>query len=511
MDKATEEELAERRRLARLMGGPEALDRLHAAGKRSARERLDLLLDEGSFEEIGVHGRSQHPGLRDRTPADGLVAGSGRIDGRIVYVVSEDATVLAGTRGRVAEAKIARIRELALAHRKPFIALQEAGAGRFQESNGAVAAGMGVRFREHFLLSGVVPQVAGLMGACFGGPSFTAAQSDFVTITRTGFMGMSGPAVVRVGIGLEVSAEEIGGADKVATERGLADHLGETDADSIAAIREVLSYFPSSSDELPPIRPSRPAPGDTEQGQREITALVSDNHRRAYDMRKLLRLIVDDGKLTPYKESYGPNLITAWARIAGRAVGIVANQPMQLAGALDEKAAVKARRFIDICDAFHIPIVSLIDCPGFLVGPDIEDRRMVVLASQLLNSIVSATVPKVTVILRKAIGLAYIALGGKSTKPDRIVAWPTARFDVMGTAAGVELVHGKEIAKASDPAAKRAEILKKVEAQSSAYLAAEMALIDDVIHPTETRRVIIHALDCTADRVAPGFKRRIMP
>lgn len=511
MDRATEEELEERRQAARQMGGPKAIEQLRKAGKLTARERIDALVDPGSFEEVGILARSQHGGLRDRTPADGLVTGSGRIDGRIVYVASEDATVLAGTRGRVAEAKVARMRELALTHKKPFIAIQEAGAGRFQESNGAVAAGMGVRFREHFALSGVVPQVAALMGACFGGPSFTAVQSDFVTITKTGFMGMSGPAVVRVGIGLEASAEEIGGAERVAIERGLADHLGESDRDSIAAIRQVLSYFPSSSDELPPRREPRPAPVDTEEGQREIVALVSDNHRRAYDMRKLLRLIVDDGELTPYKPLYGPNLLTAWGRIEGRPVGIVANQPMQLAGALDQKAAIKARRFIDVCDAFHIPLVSLVDCPGFLVGPDIEDQRMVVLASQLLNAIVGASVPKVTVVLRKAIGLAYIALGGRSTLPDRIVAWPTARFDVMGTAAGVELVHGKEIARAEDPAAKRAEILKSVEAQSSAYLAAEMALIDDVIHPAETRRVIAHALDCAEGRLVPGFKRRIMP
>lgn len=511
MDHATGEELEKRRIAARLMGGVDAVDRLHDAGKLSARERLDALLDRDSFVEIGIHARSQHPGLHDRTPADGLVAGSGRIDGRIVYVVSEDATVLAGTRGRVAEAKIARIRELARTHRKPFIALMEAGAGRFQESNGAVAAGMGMRFREHFELSGLVPQVAALMGACFGGPSFTAAQSDFVTITRTGFMGMSGPAVVRVGIGLEVSADDIGGPERVAAERGLVDHLGESDADSIAAIREVLSYFPASSHELPPVREPRPAPVETEEGAREITALVPDNHRRAYDMRKLVRLITDDGHLTAYKPLYGRNLLTGWARIEGRPVGIIANQPIQMAGALDEKAAIKARRFIDICDAFHIPIVSLVDCPGFLVGPEIEDQRMVVLASQLLNAMIGASVPKVTVVIRKAIGLAYIALGGRATGPDRLLAWPTARFDVMGTAAGVELVHGREIARAEDPTAKRAEILARVEAQSSAYLAAEMALIDDVIHPAETRRAIAHALDCARDRVQPGFKRRIMP
>lgn len=510
MDGKILKELDERRRAARAMGGAAAIAQLRTAGKLTARERIDVLLDPGSFQEIGLLARSQHPDLNHRTPADGLVAGSGTIDGRAVYVTSEDATILAGTRGRVAEAKMVRVRELALAHRKPFIALMEAGASRFQENGGAIAAAMGTRFREHFDLSGVVPQAAALMGACFGGPSFTAAQSDFVTIVRgSGFMGMSGPAVVRVGIGLETTAEELGGAERVAVERGMCDHLGETEVESLAAIRTVLSYLPSSCDERPPLTAPVPAPVESAAGRQEIAALVSDNQRRAYDMRALVRLIVDGGVYTPYKELYGPNLITAFARMAGQPVGIVASNPMVMAGALDEKAAIKARRFVDICDAFHVPLVFLTDCPGFLVGPAVEQQRMVVLASQLLNAVIGASVPQVTVVLRKAIGLAYIALGGRATRPDGIAAWPIARFDVMGTPAGVELVHGKEIARAPEPAKRRAEIIETVEARSSAYVAAEMALIDDVIHPAETRDFILSTL--ARARITPGFKHRIMP
>ncbi|MBA4790729.1 MAG: carboxyl transferase domain-containing protein [Pseudomonadota bacterium] len=512
MDKKILDELDARRGVARAMGGEAAIAQHKAAGKLTARERLDLLLDPGSFEEIGLLARSQHPDLKARTPADGLIAGSGTIDGRTVYVTSEDATILAGTRGRVAEAKTVRVRELALIHKKPFIALMEAGAGRFQENGGAIAAAMGTRFREHFELSGVVPQVAALMGACFGGPSFTAVQSDFVTIVRgTGFMGMSGPAVVRVGIGLETTADEIGGAEHVAVERGMVDHLGESEAESIAAIRHILSYLPSSSDERPPSVAPVPAPIETPEGRAEIEAIVSENHRRAYDMRVLLRLLVDGGAYTPYRELYGPNLITAFARMGGESVGIIASNPLFMAGAMDEKSAIKARRFIDICDAFHIPLVFLTDCPGFMVGPVVEQQRMVVLASQLLNAVIGASVPQVTVVLRKAIGLAYIALGGRATRPDGIAAWPTARFDVMGTAAGVELVHGKEIARAAEPAKRRAEIIEQVEAKSSAYMAAEMALIDDVIHPAETRDFILKTLKRARARIVPGFKRRIMP
>lgn len=512
MDERILSELTTRRSEARAMGGPERLEKLRAGGKLNARERLDLLLDPGSFTEIGVLARSQHPDLRDRTPADGLVAGYGTIDGRTVYVTSEDASVLAGTRGRVAEAKTVRIRELAFQHNKPFIALMEAGAGRFQENNGAIAAGIGNRFREHFRLSGRVPQVAAVMGACFGGPAFTAAQSDCTVLVKgTGFIGMSGPPVVKVGIGQDVTNDELGGADVSARLTGQADHVAEDDADCLRFIREFLSFFPSSCFEAPPRAEPAAAAVDTPEGRRHIRQIVSENHRRAYDMREVIALLVDGGHSFPYRPLYGPSLITAWARMGGQPVGIIASNPMQMAGVICEKAAQKVRKFVDICDAFHIPLVFLTDCPGFLVGPDMERHRMVSLASRLLNSVIAASVPKVTVILRKAIGLAYLALGGKTMSPDAIVAWPTARFDVMGPAAGVELVYGREIAASADPKARRAELLREADEAASAYLAAEMALIDDVIDPAETRAVILGALARCRDRSPPGFKHRIDP
>jgi acetyl-CoA carboxylase carboxyltransferase component len=512
MDDSTLDELERKRREARAMGGPQALEKLRQNGKLNARERLDILLDSGSFVEIGLLARSQHPSLNHRTPADGCVAGYGTIDGRTVYVTSEDFTVLAGTRGRVAEAKTVRIRDLAYQHNKPFIALMEAGAGRFQENNGAASAALGHRFREHYRLSGRVPQVAAIMGACFGGPSFTAMQSDYVSMVRgTGFLGMSGPPVVKVGIGQDVTPDQIGGGEKSARETGQVDHLAEDEADCLRNIREFLSFFPSSCFDRPPESAARPAPVDTPEGKEKITKLVSDNHRRAYDMEELLTLLVDDGKLFHYRRLYGPNLITAWARMDGQPVGFIANNPMHMAGVLEYKAAHKARKFIDTCDAFHIPLVFLTDCPGFLVGPEIERERMVSLASRFLNTLIAATVPKITVVLRKAIGLAYLAMGGRVMAPDALVAWPTARFDVMGPAAGVELVYGKEIAASSDPKAKRAELLKQADAASHAYLAAEMALIDDVIHPAETRAVILGALARRRDTLVPGFKHRIDP
>ena len=512
MDKKTLDELEARRAAGRRMGGPDRLERLAKQNKLDARTRLDILLDPGSFSELGVLGRSPHPDLHDRTPADGLIAGKGTIDGRLVYVCSEDASVVGGTRGRTAEAKISRLRELALKHAAPYIALMEAGAGRFQENNGAAAAAIGNRFREHMRLSGRVPQVAAIMGACFGGPSFTAAQSDFVPMTKnSGFMGMSGPAVVRVGIRKTVTPDELGGWQMSSEVTGQADYVGEDDRDVLLSIRKFLSYFPSNCDSLPPRLAPEPALCDTEDGAEALNALVPDNHRRAYDMHRLIELIVDGGQSFPFRPAYGKGLLTHFARFDGHTVGLVANNPMHWAGAMDDKAANKLRKFVDTCNAFHIPLVFLTDCPGFIVGPEIEEKRMVSLAARILNSVASSEVPKVTVVIRKAIGLAYLALGGKTMGPDRLVAWPTAQFDVMGPAAGVELTYGQQIREADSPDDKRRELLAQAEEDASAYIAAEQGLIDDIIRPDETRATIIEALESAHATRRTGFVSRIDP
>lgn len=512
MENSTIDELNRRRAEAVKMGGQDKIDALHQKNKLTARERIDLLLDPDTFQEIGLLARSQHPTLRDRTPADGVICGSGKIHGRPVYVTSDDYTVIAGTRGRVGEAKTRRIRELSAKHNVPYIALMEAGAGRFQEANGAIAAGIGDRFREHFRLSGHTPVIAAFMGPCFGGPSFTAMQSDFITIVNpTGYMGMSGPPVVKVGIGRDVTAEEIGSAEKAAKETGQVDYMASDEQDCLRSIREFLSYFPNNSDELPPRKDPVPAPVDTPEGYQAIVDIVSDNHRRAYDMEKVIRMIVDGGEIFNYRELYARNLICTWGRVDGEVIGILGNQPKHWAGALDDKAVHKSRKFIELCDAYHIPLVFLTDCPGFIVGPEIENQRMVSLAARFLNTMIATTVPMTTIITRKAIGLAYLAMGGKTMGPDAIVAWPTAQFDVMGPAAGVELTYGKKIAAAVDPAATRAEYMKNAEESASAYIAAEMALIDDVIHPGETRNIIRGVLDRARKTRVAGFKHRVDP
>ncbi len=512
MDKALLDDLARRREAAQHGAKPGAVEKLHALGKLTARERIDVLLDPDSFVEMGVLGRSSHPDLKDRTPADGIVVGHGTIDGRVVYVASDDATVAGGTRGRTGEVKVSRVRAAALAHRAPFIALMEAGAARVQETFGAMAAGMGARFGDHFRMSGQVPQVAAAVGAAFGGPSFTAAQSDFVTIARgTGFLGMSGPLVVKVGTGETVTSDEIGGAEMSSEVTGNADHVGDTERDCLLAIRQFLSYLPSHSGELPPVAAPRPAALDTPEGREKIRALIPDASRQAYDMRKVLALIVDGGELFHCRARYGANLITAFGRIEGQPVGFVASNPQVRGGILDDKTARKARRFVELCDAFHVPLVFVIDAPGFLVGPAIEKQGMVSLAGRMLNAVCAASVPKITIVARKAIGLAYIALCGRVMNPDTLVAWPTAHFDVMGPEAGVELVHGKAIAAAADPVARRAEIMDKLKAESSAYEAAALGLVDDVIDPGETRDVIVRTLRKVAGSRQAGFKHRIDP
>lgn len=314
MDEVTIDGLAARRLRAEGMGGKKYIERAHDLGKLTARQRIDLLLDAGSFVEIGLLSHSQHADSKGRTPADGMLAGSGKIDGRTVYVTADDGTVLAGTRGRVAETKNKRIRDLALKHEKPFVALMEAGAARLQEAYGANAAGLGYRFGDHFKMSGRVPQVGAAVGPSFGGPSFTAAQSDFVPIVKgTGFLGMSGAPVVKVGIGLEVTNEEIGGGEKSAIETGQADFLAETEAECITSIREFLSYLPSNCNEAPPRAAPKPAPVDSPEGREAIAQLVPDNHRRAYEMHKLIGLLVDGDDYFEMKPDRARSVITAFA------------------------------------------------------------------------------------------------------------------------------------------------------------------------------------------------------
>jgi len=508
----TPSEVRARRSKVLEMGGAGKLEKLRAQSKLSVRERLGVLLDPDSFHEIGMHARSRHPELAERTPADGLVTGSGLIDGRPVFVAADDPTVLVGTRGQVAEKKLTRLREMAIRERRPFIMLSEAGAARLQESRGAVSAALGGGLEQHFRMSGHVPQVAVIMGHSFGGPSFTAAMGDFtIKVSGTGYMGMSGPPLVKAGLGQTVTADEIGGDTMAMQTTGQADLVAADDREALLLVRRYLSFFPSSSGQLPPVETPRPAPCDSEAGRERLLGHVPENQRRAYDMRALVEMVVDEDSLFVVRPDYGPGLLTAFTRMEGQPVGLIANNPMHLGGAIDEKGARKARKLIDLCDAFHIPLVFFTDVPGFMVGPDIEKHRMVTHCARLVNALYRTTVPKVTVVLRKAVGMAYIAMCGRACKPDTLVAWPRAFFDVMGPEAGVLIIHGKEIEAAADPAARKAELLEQLARAASAFKAAELGIIDDVIEPDETRQVILHALRRPDRSGTVGFKHAIEP
>lgn len=507
------EAVLQRRNAVLDQASPDKVTALRAQGKLPVRERLDILLDAGSFREIGRLAQSQHPELRARTPADGLICGSGRIEGRPVYVMADDPLVLAGTRGRVAELKVARVRALALAEHAPLVVLSEAGAARLQETRGAVSAGLGEGFEDHLRMSGRVPLVAVMMGAGFGGPSFLASISDTTfVVRRTGFMGMSGPKVVKVGIGIDVTAQDIGGATMSAETTGQAHYVGDDEASTLHAVRRYLAYFPSHSGTRPPRLAARDALCDSAEGAAELLRLVPQSQRRAYSALRLLQIIADEGSLFELSAAYGRSMITALGRLDGRVVGFIANNPAQGAGALTEKTATKQRHFIDLCDAFHVPLVFFTDTPGFLVGPDIERHRMVSLCGRLMSSLLSSTVPKFTIVVRKAVGMAYLAMCGRSARPHLLAAWPTAFFDVMGPEAGVMLLHDKEIAAAPDPAARKEEILASLQEQARAEAAAAMGLIDDVIAPQETRQLLMEALRRSEGAGgAPVFKHRIDP
>ncbi len=512
MDEKVVDDLMRRRKVSLAMGGEAQLLKLKNAKKLSVRERLNLLLDAGTFCEFGMFAHSQYPGLEKRTPADGVVAGSGLINGRRVFVIADDPTVVAGTRGQVGDFKLTRLRDLVLAEKLPLIMLNEAGAARVQETKGAVSAGLGGGFEQHFRLSGLVPQVSVHMGACFGGPSFIGSLGDFTVLVKdAGYMGMSGPTIVKVGIGLDHSADEVGGAEMAMQITGQVDYVAESEIDAIECVRNYLSYMPSSSYQRPPRVTGRPARCESLEGERELLGLVPDNHRHAYDAKKLIALVVDEGSTFEVKKDYGKSMITMLARMNGESVGFLANNPSVRAGAIDDHCAIKARRFIDLCDAFHIPLVFLCDTPGFMVGPEMEKRRMVSLCGRLMTSLIAAKVPKIQIVIRKAVGMAYVAMCGRACRPNAIVAWPTALFDVMGPEAGVMLAHEREISSSDEPLKRKQELLNEFAVSASAYVAAGLALIDDVISPNETRSLILNTINRASASIDTSFRHRVDP
>jgi acetyl-CoA carboxylase carboxyltransferase component len=489
------EDLHERRAAARLGGGAEKIARQHEAGKLTARERIDLLIDPGTFTELGIHAGIHHSvrGLEGKSaPADGVITGYGEVDGRPVAVAAYDFTVMAGSMGMTGELKVTRLRELALTKRMPFVWLLDSAGARIQEAVGSLFAGTGHLFREEVVASGVIPQVAALMGPCAAGTAYIPGLADFVPMVKgRGSMALAGPHLVRAAVGEDVTQEELGGSRVHCRKSGVGDLEVADDAECIARIKQYLSYFPSHCEAPPPRRESADPADRSDEGLLDV---LPESNRKPYDMYDVIARIVDDGDWLDLKPQWAKTIITCLARMGGRPVGIVANQPRQLGGILDNDSADKAARFVNLCDAFGIPLLFLVDVPGFMVGTKVEAAGIIRHGAKMLHAVAAATVPKVTVVIRKAYGAGYYVMNGRAYEPDLIVAWPSAEISVMGAEGAVEIVFRKQVEAAEDPAAKRAELIGAYRELIDVYRAAGNDLIDDVIDPRETRPTVIRAL-----------------
>jgi propionyl-CoA carboxylase beta chain len=495
-DKRRFAELDARDAAALAGGGQARLEKQHAAGKLSARERIDRLLDPGTFVEIGryvTHQATEFGMKEQRVPGDGVVTGHGTIDGRQVFVFAQDFTVLGGSLGAAHAEKIVRVMDHALRVGAPVIGLNDSGGARIQEGVASLA-GYADIFLKNTLLSGVVPQLSCIMGPCAGGAVYSPAITDLVfMVEKTSYMFITGPDVIRAVTHEEVSKEELGGAYAHAAKSGVCHVTAPDDGACLDAVREVLGFLPSNNAEDPPRRPTRD-PVDREAP--ELDTLVPLESQKPYDMRRVIEGAVDDGYLFELHAQFAKNIIVGFARIGGRPVGIVANQPAVLAGVLDIDASVKAARFVRFCDCFNVPLVVWVDVPGFLPGVDQEHRGIIVHGAKLLYAFSEATVPKLTVITRKAYGGAYDVMNSKHIRADVNLAFPSGEIAVMGPEAAVNVVYRAAIESAADPEAARAAFVKDYRARfANPFEAAELGFVDEVIRPRETRKRLAQYLE----------------
>jgi acetyl-CoA carboxylase carboxyltransferase component len=507
------EDLEARRAKIRQGGGAEKIAAQHAREKLTARERIALLVDDGTFVELGIHGRphfSQRAMDGVDAPADGVITGYGKVNERLTAVCAYDFTVMAGSMGMTGELKVTRLRELALRERIPFVWLLDSAGARVQEAAGAMFAGSGHLFREEVVMSGVIPQVAALMGPCAAGTAYIPGLADFVPMVRgRGSMALAGPHLVRAAIGEDVTQEELGGSRVHCRKSGVGDMEASDDQDCIEQIKRYLSYMPQNCEQPPPIRAAGPGSDPIDRREEDLLDVLPQSNRKPYDMYEVIRRIVDDGEYFDMKGQWARTIITCFARFGGRPAGIVANQPKQLGGILDNDSADKAARFVNLCNAFAIPLVFVQDVPGFMVGTKVEAEGIIRHGAKMLHAVANATVPKVTVITRKAYGAGYYVMNGRAYEPDLIVAWPSAEISVMGAEGVVEIAFRKQVDAAEDPAAKKAELVEGFRKIFDVYVAAGNDVIDDVIDPRETRETICRALEMSAGKkVERPWKRQ---
>jgi len=489
-------ELQRRRQESLAGGGPERVARQHEKGCLTARERLELLLDPGSFVEIGTHvtHRSHDFGMEaKRIVGDGVVAGWGTVNGRLIYCFAQDFTVFGGTMSEANAKKICAIMDLAMDNGAPIVGLNDSGGARIQEGVLSLGAYADV-FLRNTLASGVVPQISAVMGPCAGGAVYSPAITDFTFMVEgTSHMFVTGPEVIRAVTSEEVSFEDLGGAMTHNRKSGVAHFAAKDDADCIRCLKRLLSFLPSNCVEEPPRRPST---DPVDRRDPALGTLVPEAPDKPYDMKKLVRSVVDDGDFFEVHEHFAPNLIVGFARLNGRSVGVVGNQPSALAGVLDIDSSVKGARFVRFCDAFNIPLVTFEDVPGFLPGTQQEWGGIIRHGAKLLYAYCEATVPKLTVVVRKAYGGAYDVMSSKHIRGDYNVAWPSGEMAVMGAEGAVNILYREEIARAKDPAAERRRLVTEYNDKfASPWIAAELGYLDDVIEPEDTRPKLIAALE----------------
>ena len=508
------DQLEKKRELARLGGGQKRIDAQHKKGKLTARERIELLLDDGTFEEwdMFVEHRCTDFGMQDnKVPGDGVVTGYGMINGRLVFVFSQDFTVFGGALSETHAEKICKVMDQAMKVGAPVIGLNDSGGARIQEGVASLGGYADV-FQKNVLASGVIPQISMIMGPCAGGAVYSPAMTDFIFMVKdSSYMFVTGPEVVKTVTHEEVTAEELGGAITHTTKSGVADMAFENDVEALMMLRRLYNYLPLNNREKAPVRPSND-PAD--RMDMSLDTLVPDNPNKPYDMKELILKTVDDGDFFELQPEYAKNIIIGFARMEGQTVGIVANQPLVLAGCLDIKSSIKAARFVRFCDAFNIPVVTFVDVPGFMPGTSQEYGGVIRHGAKIIYAYCEATVPKISIVTRKAMGGAYVAMGSRQMRNDVTFAWPTAHIAVMGPEAAVRVLFREEIGKAADPAAREAELIAEYRKKFfNPYRAADVGQIDEVIEPCETRPRLARALEVLRTKVQqnPPKKHGLCP
>ncbi|MDP6697675.1 MAG: acyl-CoA carboxylase subunit beta [Acidimicrobiales bacterium] len=489
------DDLNERRREALHAGSERAAKRQHDKGKMLARERIDYFLDDGSFHELDmlVRHRAHESGIEERPYTDGVITGWGTVDGRKVFIFSQDFTVFGGALGEVFAEKLHKVMDLATSVGAPMIGLNDGAGARIQE--GVVSLdGYGGIFWRNVQASGVIPQISVILGPCAGGAVYSPAMTDFIFMVREkSHMFITGPDVVRTVTGEEVTLEELGGAGSHSTKSGVASFVCDDEKQVLDEVKVLLSYLPSNNLESAPVVIPQ---DDADRSCPELNDLMPDSPNLPYEMRTVIEVVLDNGEFLEYHDSWAQNIVCGYGRLNGRSVGVVGNQPMRFAGVLDMMASEKAARFVRTCDAFNIPLITFVDVPGFLPGVDQEHGGIIRHGAKLLYAYCEATVPRIQVITRKAYGGAYVVMDSKSVGSDLSLAWPSAELAVMGPQGAVEILHRRELEQSADPAARREELVDEyMERFANPYVAAERGYVDDVIDPAETRSRLIAGLE----------------